>query len=112
MRLGLTLVLAAIFYTGSVSAETVPGSLCTYNGTFTYNPSLGIAQAPGLTCNLYPSTDTTGGTGTFNGNFVDIALSTVSGFQGSPEQVLITDGYLVMVSPTATFTYDASTGEY
>src|ERR1700683_4625909 len=80
-------------------AGTVPGSICTYNGTV--NPT--TMQAPGLTCDLFPSTNTTGGTGTFDGNFVSIPLSSVPGFSGSGEASLgITDGYLVIVKPTAT----------
>jgi uncharacterized protein (TIGR03382 family) len=102
------LLMTVLAADGSLLAGSVPGSSCTYNGTI--DPV--SMQAPGLTCNLYPSTNTTGGTGTFNGNFVSIPLSSIAGFSGSGEAADgITDGYLVIVKSTAALTFDPNTGQ-
>jgi hypothetical protein len=81
------LVLTMIASAGALSAEIVPGSMCTYNSGTT---------PPGLVCTLYPSTNTTGGTGTFD---ADVNIPIASLISGTGDAV--TDGYLVLLTPTA-----------
>jgi hypothetical protein len=102
-----TVIFTLLVGAGALSAEIVPGSNCVYNPAT--NAMTGGVY--GLTCNLYPSTNTTGGVGTFDGD-VQINLANVSGFDGGPEQFTITDGYLVIVKSTATLTYDSNTGQF
>jgi hypothetical protein len=102
--LAIFTVLVAV---AGLRAEAVTGSSCTYSEVV--NPI--TMQAPGLTCNLFPSTNTTGGVGTFQGNFVSISLSSVPGWSTGMEQgVGIGDGYLVVTNPGVTLTLNPDTG--